>query len=513
MAKVNTGDELRALAGHPDLAEKSELLKDLAEAMDDRQAAERWCEVDLFQAFSPETTVIPALPKKASRRHWWSRVVKGLLAGGPVLVFGPVFLTWWGLHGATTAYGEVLDEQGSEAARRPFLEMWQQGFDGRLPGFLHFNNVAMMTIFAIIVLGVWTVAETLLHNRSVDRAERRLVVLRARLSRALTEASLHLGQVRMSAPARFTAELTQAAAQITQIGETVRKAQSDLMDAVVYALEAAQKTSDALVSSASEVQDTTKVLDRHFSEVNSAAATMTSAADALGVKAEESVNEFRRGLADALDRELANLASGIRASVGELRGGVGELRSGVDELAVASSGITRAVDRSADSVRTVGASTEQAMSALSDQLSAALKLTVADFQRAFAGTSTEIRAALGDWADTAGAHASRIEIVTDVSGRTVDMLDRTRSSFERLAELPDRILEATGPALEQTRTVVQQARADVEQTRTAVEQSRAGIEAELDQLRQSIAMFGRILDDAFRRIAARTLPGSEDAQP
>lgn len=505
MAKVDTGDELKALAGHPDLAEKSELLKDLARAMDDRQAAERWCEVDLFQAFSPEETVIPSLPKKASGGHWWSRVVKGLLAGGPVLVFGPVLLTWWGLHGATTAYGEVLDDQGAEAARRPFLEMWQQGFDGRLPGFLHFNNVAMMTVCAIVVLGVWTVAETLLHNRSMDRAERRLVILRARLSRALTEASLHLGQIRLSAPARFAAELTQAAAQITQIGETVRKAQADLMDAVVYALEAAQKTGDALVSSANEVQDTTKVLDRHFAEVNSATATMTSAADALSAKAGESIDEFRKDLTAALDRELAELASGIRTSVGELRGGVGELRSGVGELAAASSGIDRAVDRSVDSVRTVGASTEQAISALSDQLSAALKLTAADLQRTFAGTSDEIRAALGDWADTAGAHASRIEIVTDVSGRTVDMLDRTRSSFERLAELPDRILEATGPSLEQTRTEVRQAQA-------GVERSRADIAAELDRLTQSIAVFGRLLDDSFRRIAARNRQAAEDAE-
>jgi ElaB/YqjD/DUF883 family membrane-anchored ribosome-binding protein len=470
------GEELRKLANHPDLAAKSVLLKDLAKAMSDRDKAERWCEVDLFAAFSPAETVIPALPEKASRKHWASRVVKGLLAVGPVLVFGPVLLTWLGLHEATSAYGEVLNAQGVEAAQRPFLEMWQQGFDGRLPSIFKFNNVAMLTLGAIVFLGVWTVGETLLHDRLLDRAERRLIMLRAQLSRVLTEASLYLGQVRMSAPSRFTAELTQAAAQISQVGETVRRAQSDLMDAIVYALEAAQKTGDALISSASEVKDTTQVLDRHFTEINQATVTMSSVVDAMGIRTGESVDELRKDLVTALDSELETLASGIRSSVSELRGGVGE-------LAVAGNDITQAVDRSADSMKAVGTTTEQAMNALTAQLTQVLQLTASDFQRAFTGTSTEIRAALGDWADTAGAHASRIELVTDVSGRTVDMLDRTRSSFERLATLPDQILETAGSTLEEARTTAN---------------------AELDQLRQSIAQFGQILDEASHTIAAVT---------
>lgn len=473
MGKLDVGEELRALADHPDLAEKSEQLRDLSEAMSDRSKAERWCEVDLFAAFAPDETIIPALPEKASRKHWASRAVKGALAIGPVLVFLPVLFTWMGLHEATTAYGEVLDDQGVEAARRPFLEMWQQGFDGRLPGFFHFNNVAMMTVGAILFLGAWTVGENLLYSRSLDRAERRLVMLRAQLSRALTEASLYLGQVRMSAPARFTAELTRATEQITQIGETVRKAQSDLMDAVVHALEAAQKTGDALVAGANEVQGTTKVLDRHFTEINSAAETMTSAADAIAFRTGESVEEFRKSLLSALDNELKRLTSGIRSSVSELRDEVGE-------LVTASSGITRAVDRSADSVQTMGTTTERAVNILTGRLTEALQLTASDFERAFSGASSEIRAALGDWADTAGAHASRIELVTDVSGRTVDMLDRTRHSFERLAALPEQISQAT---------------------ESTMDEARATVRAELDELRQSIAQFSSVLHEASQVIA------------
>lgn len=474
MVKPDVGEELRALAEHSDLAAKREQLGDLSEAMSDRSKAERWCEVDLFAAFSPNETVIPALPEKASRKHWASRAVKVMLATGPVLVFLPVFFTWFGLREATSAYGEVLDDQGTEAARRPFLEMWQQGFGGRLPEFFQFDNVAMMTMGAIFLLIAWTVGENLLYSRSVERTERRLTMLRARLSRALTEASLYLGQVRMSSPARFTAELTKAAAQITEMGETVRKAQSDLMDAVVYTLEAAQKTSDALVTSASQVQDTTSVLDRHFVQVNSATSTMTSAADAIAVKTGASVDDLRKSLLDALDDELKRLTMGIRSSVGELKDEVGE-------LVAASSGINRAVDRSVESVQAVGSTTEQAVSDLTGRLTRALELTASDFERAFTGTSTQIRAALGDWADTAGAHAGRIELVTDVSGRTVDMLDRTRDSLERLATLPDQISQATGPALEEARTTVT---------------------VHLDELKQSIAVFSQVLHEAAQTIAA-----------
>ncbi|MFC6881409.1 MULTISPECIES: methyl-accepting chemotaxis protein [Actinomadura] len=476
MLKPDVGDELRALADHPDLAAKSALLRDLSEAMSDRTKAERWCEVDLFAAFAPAETVIPALPEKASRKHWASRAVKGLLAIGPVLVFLPVLFTWMGLHEATSAYGQVLDDQDVEAARRPFLEMWQQGFDGRLPSFFQFNNVAMLTVAAILFLGTWTVGENLLYNRSLDRAERRQTMLRARLSRALTETTLYLGQIRMSAPSRFTAELSQAAIQITAIGETVRKAQSDLMDAVVYALEAAQKTGDALLSSADEVQSTAKVLDRHFQEINSATATMTVTADSIATKTGQSVEEFRTGVTAALDDELQRLASGIRASVSELR-------HEVEELVSVSSGITKAIDRSTDSVQTVGSATERTVNTLVGQLTETLNLTAADFERAFSGASTEIRAALGDWADTAGTHASRIEIVTDVSGRTVDMLDRTRSSLERLATLPDQISQATGSALNE---------------------NRATVTAELDELKRSIAEFSHVLTEAAQTIAPRS---------
>ncbi|MEW2352984.1 hypothetical protein [Spirillospora sp. NPDC029432] len=475
MVEPELGDELRALAEHSDLEQKSELLRDLSEAMSDRSKAERWCEVDLFAAFAPAETVIPALPEKATRKHWASRAVKGLLATGPVLVFLPVLFTWFGLHEATSAYGKVLDDQGGEAARRPFLEMWQQGFDGRLPGFLHFNNVAMLTVGAILFLGAWTVGENLLYNRSLDRAERRQVVLRARLSRALTKASLYLGQIRLSAPSRFNEELTQAAMQISEIGDTVRKAQSDLMDAVVYALESAQKTGDALVSSANEVQGTTKVLDQHLQEVTSAGTAMTVTADAIVTRTGQSIEEFKAGVIAALDNELQRLTSGIRSSVGELR-------HEVEELVSASSGITRAVDRSTESVQAVGSVTEQAVNALTGQLNGTLQLTAANFERSFSGVSTEIRSALGDWADTAGAHAGRIEIVTDVSGRTVDMLDRTRSSLERLATLPDQISQATGATLHEAQTTVT---------------------AELDELKRSIAEFSRVLMDASQTIAAR----------
>lgn len=483
MVKPDVGEELRSLADHPDLAAKSSLLRDLAEAMGDRSKAERWCEVDVFAAFAPAETVIPALPEKASRKHWAARAVKGLLAIGPVLVFLPVLFTWMGLHEATSAYGQVLDDQGVDAARRPFLEMWQQGFDGRLPGFFHFNNVAMLTVAAILFLGAWTVGENLLYNRSLDRAERRQIMLRARLSRALTEASLHLGQIRMSAPSRFNAELTQAAMQISEIGETVTKAQSDLMDAVVYALEAAQKTGDALVSSATEVQGTAKVLDQHLQEINSATATMTVTADAIATKTGQSVEEFRTSVTAALDDELQRLASGIRSSVNELR-------HEVEELVSASSGITRAVDRSTDSVQAIGSATERTMSTLVGQLTESLQLTTADFERAFSSASSEIRAALGDWADTAGTHASRIEIVTDVSGRTVDSLDRTRSSLERLATLPDQISQATGSALHEHRAMVT---------------------AELDELKHSIAEFSRVLTEAAQSVAAHPQPQGEVA--
>ncbi|WP_329084829.1 MULTISPECIES: hypothetical protein [unclassified Streptosporangium] len=270
MTDSELAGELRELADHPHLAARRDQLNDLANAITDPGRAGRWCEVDLFAAFAPDDSILvddePVDTTSSPRRPRWRR---GLGAAvGPALVFVPILITWLGLMMATGAYGDVLDDGGVDAARRPFLEMWQQGFDGRLPRLFEFGNIALCTLAAIFCLICWTVYENIARNSREDASERALRALRVRLRGALTEASLVLGQVRLSSPERFGAELSRTAADIGFVGTTARKVHTELVEALTLTLEATRKTTDALAGSAIDVRDAVELLSGHLAAIN-----------------------------------------------------------------------------------------------------------------------------------------------------------------------------------------------------------------------------------------------------
>ena len=80
-----------------------------------------------------------------------------------VLVFAPIAVTWFGLSIAATAYAQLLGERPDLVAR-PFLLLWQEGFEGRLA--LNFSTLAITDASLIGVLIVLSLA---LHIRSEVR--------------------------------------------------------------------------------------------------------------------------------------------------------------------------------------------------------------------------------------------------------------------------------------------------------------------------------------------------------
>ena len=80
-----------------------------------------------------------------------------------VLVFAPIAVTWFGLSIAATAYAQLLAAR-PELISRPFLLLWQEGFDGRVV--LNFSSLAITDASLIGVLIVLSLA---LHIRSEIR--------------------------------------------------------------------------------------------------------------------------------------------------------------------------------------------------------------------------------------------------------------------------------------------------------------------------------------------------------
>lgn len=80
-----------------------------------------------------------------------------------VLVFAPIAVTWFGLSIAASAYAQLLGER-PDLVSRPFLLLWQEGFEGRL--LLNFSTLAITDASLIGVLIVLSLA---LHIRSEVR--------------------------------------------------------------------------------------------------------------------------------------------------------------------------------------------------------------------------------------------------------------------------------------------------------------------------------------------------------
>jgi len=77
-----------------------------------------------------------------------------------VLVFAPIAVTWFGLSIAATAYAQLLAAR-PDLISRPFLLLWQEGFEGRV--LLNFSTLAITDASLIGVLIVLSLA---LHIRS-----------------------------------------------------------------------------------------------------------------------------------------------------------------------------------------------------------------------------------------------------------------------------------------------------------------------------------------------------------
>ncbi|MEU7880097.1 hypothetical protein [Microbispora bryophytorum] len=497
--------ELRVLAKHPGLKPRAEQLGELAWAVLTPGEAERWCEVDLFAAFPPEDTVQVIVQSTPA----WQKIVKIIYYIQAVLIFLPITITWVGLKKATTAYGEALASGGVEAARRPFLEMWQRGFDGKLAGLWKFDNVAVMTLSAIGFLIVVTLAERYMHRWEDERASEQEEELRPRLLAALTKATLHLGQVKLASPARFQAELTKSASELNKVGRTMSKVHTQVVEELEKALEATGQVTDALTAGVAEVRDSIATLDKHMAAVSSAAETLLRsvertayAIDSVGEKTDLAVDrvgdrlgtvilDSTTGVRKSLD-ELATLTGqavrDMTASTGEVvrdlasstgqavrdladstgqavRDTAASLDKRVGELVSATAGIGSAVGR-----------VETAATESGDRISHALTSGSGTLSAVLGGAGADIREALDDWAGTASAHAARIEMVSDTAGRTVRLLEETRDALDRLPaelarslqEVPAAVREVTGPEIAALQAAIGRLNEAVRQAAAAV---------------------------------------------
>jgi hypothetical protein len=170
--------------------------------------------------------------------------------GRNVLVFAPIAVTWFGLSIATDAYARLLTDK-PDLITRPFLLLWQEGFEGLIP-FLRFSTLA---IIDASLIGLLIILSLLIHYRIDvrDVAMRTKVLLKESELRGLLAHTLSLSTADADLP--DPALLDQMVAEERRIYERAMEREQRLFDmegAVADLRRAASELSRAAESLGSE---------------------------------------------------------------------------------------------------------------------------------------------------------------------------------------------------------------------------------------------------------------------
>jgi methyl-accepting chemotaxis protein len=324
---TDTADEIGGLAGDlptdARLRDLERALRGLVSTPPDAERARKWAAVDLFAAFLSEE---PAALETGRSARFWQAVDTAV----QVLVFVPIALTWLGLTMAASAYraAEANGSLGGES----FLQGWQTGFRGQLPGWVTFDHVALYTFCIVSVLIVGTAA-LVVHRKQLDEGQ---AELRRRLAAALTRADLELAPFRLGLSERVAKELDMAADKlrgtvgaIDTAGRVAARSQqkaADALTAVVPALASVETAATAASTAASALERAPDRFGGHLDQMTQATGDVTAAQRQLVSAA----GDASRKIADAL------------------QDGAGQVRASLTDVSATANNYTGRLEQAAD---------------------------------------------------------------------------------------------------------------------------------------------------------------------
>ncbi|MFF7853204.1 hypothetical protein [Streptomyces sp. NPDC007904] len=462
-----TARHLEDAAQDPALAPRAEELRALAQALDstDVDALDAWAELDLMTHFArPESIADPADTGRGERLDSILDWVLG------ALVFLPLLFTWFGLWQASSAYGALTGDD-PEAAGRPFLQLWQSGFDGHLSGAYRFGHVAVGGCLALVMLFVLTAVHGYRRTGAERREEQergRARTALARLVPVLTRAQLSLNEHRFASPQRFAAELNSAAGRLQRMHSKAIATQEQLTRAAELVSEAADKAERRLAQAESYVRPIEQVVLRIEETVRDSGTAIQAAV---------------HGLDDPLTQAGRRLADAVSGQTGVLDKAVENLRTAGDDMRDV---LSRAAERLETAVGDNGDRVRGALSDAARQVEESLTVLAAS-QRGFT-TGVEVVADvngrllndLGTVADRTGeaAEASR-EALLGIEARSRAVQEAT-DRFVAVTDALERALRETETArnvAEVARNEAEVARNEAKAARSEAETARAGAEA------------------------------------
>jgi hypothetical protein len=442
------------LVKHPELGPYQDVIRDLTRRLAasagqqnrGAKAADGWADLDLIATLgvgAPQPAAmaspLPAQQPSAGllEQRWWRAAIDAL---PPVLVFVPILLTWLSLFAASNAYRSLEASASARTANagKSFLELWQQGFAGRLPATLSFGYVAMYTVVAVTLLIVMTAFGGHFRRRDEKQAERdekqaetaQQTAERARVAAqaaaeqtriallpTLVRAQAELNKYRLGTPVRFASELSKAAIALRELLTDTSEAQ----DSALKLAHQNQSLSEKLGDHAIEMQQIT-------GELQSAAGLMRAAADAL---------------ADANSVLATEVTGRVEASVGRLDQVTGQAAARVGDLVQVGQesldGITDRFDTAMAGIKVQIAATTTAMIDAGEKYAAAIgdssgnaAAKIGEVYRAAVGDAAVIL--VNEMARTTGELSAILRVVDQSANTQLAAAVRTEEAVTAHAE-------------------------------------------------------------------------------
>lgn len=461
------------MAQEPLLAPRADELRALAQALDsdDAEALDPWADLDLMGHFARPESIAGIAEEGPGGK--FDSVLDWVLGA---LVFLPLLFTWFGLWQASSAYGALTGDD-PKAAGRPFLQLWQSGFDGHLGDTFRFGHVAVagcVTLGMVFVLTALHGYRRTAAERKEEQARRRIQVVLARLTPVLTRAQLCLNRHRVASPQRFAAELNSAAGRLQRMHSKAITTQEQLTRAAELVSEAMDKAEQRLSQAEGYVRPIEQVVKQIEQTVRDSGTAIETAVQTLA----DPVTQAGRQLADAVSGQTGVLDKALE----DLRAAGDTMR---EVLARAAERLESAVGDNGDRVR-------GALSDAAQQVEDSLTVLAAS-QRGFTTGIEMVSDVNGQLLNDLGAVAERSSEAAETSREALLGIEaRSRAlhdAADRFASVTDALVRALSET-ESARADVAAARADAEAARAGAEAAQRRAEEELRQAKELQAGIG-----------------------
>lgn len=301
MTPDHLSGELRALAASPVMARSRQSLTQLADDLGDAQRLVRWSGIDLRQHFAP--------PLQDQRRSRSVRVIDGVRSP---LIFMPIAVTWLGIWDASNAHDQLRIDDPEQAAR-PFLPLWQEGFDGL--SIVTLGQIALVdaTLIALAVI------LTFFLSIADESQQRKAAKLSDRVHLALSEVELVIAPIALRSQEGVQEAFSRALGSLMQLDEAARvlAGLGSQVEAIQVASVAINSAADQVLRSTIQVEATMTGMKEAITDGSGSARTFLQKWDETSRNMAVSLDDTASGIASSA-KDFSSLTQGLADTLAEL---------------------------------------------------------------------------------------------------------------------------------------------------------------------------------------------------